>query len=339
MFAHCSYHLLDSLMPPSDTEDVSNRDSLLRLQNICACAIVRDEGNYETLRQTPKHLHKILWKAYLRDEYYTYIENLDKYNNGNFGNANRLYKIIQELLCTWPYEEFTLKEVMPKLPPRLNSFSSFWNAEEYGPSYQISSNLLSLFNNVSFSIANIILTCSMDDFPECKMENWKIKKINLSGFNVFELDAITDMAEEVESIENYEPFLKNSFGKLEVILDVELTASPISDIEGVLDKLACKYSNHLNPVVLKFGHVELFNTYHSSDEDLYPSWGIHQTKDVARLIERLVKDGAESISLHECSDTGSDILEKVFENNVCQENILSLELVSCVSALNVVAVF
>ena len=61
MFANCSYHLLDSLVPPSVDEDILTKKYLTSLQYKCSLAIVMNPRNASILHNTPAHLHKVLW--------------------------------------------------------------------------------------------------------------------------------------------------------------------------------------------------------------------------------------------------------------------------------------
>lgn len=301
MFDHCSYHLLDSLVPPSADGDRYIHASLLRLENICAYAIVRNEKNNETLNKIPAHLLKTLWKAYLRNEYYT----------------QRSLDDLPKLLCHWPHEQFILKDVMPKFPPRLNSFASFWDANDFGPSYQNTIYLLQFYENV----VNIIFNFSiiMSDISTEHPCVYKIRKIDLSGFYTFNLEDMTG----IKRINN--PFPEKSHEKLEIILDVNLPLDVyINDAAGVQNRLAHFYSNPSNSVVLKYSHVSLY--------------GSHQAKEVTQLMEILVNNGTISISLGGDIRV-SEVMANVFENNANQENILAVELVDCVSSLNFVQYF
>ncbi|CAL4113267.1 unnamed protein product [Meganyctiphanes norvegica] len=260
-----------------------------------------------------------------------HIDSLDKYENGDildkyFIHEGSLNKVIPELLYHWPHKEFILKEVIPKFPPRLNSFSSFWDPDEDGPYHNNSVYLSGFFSNLLESIYDTFLKCFMGKLPEHK-KTCKIRKINLSGFKNFEMGTYSDITEEVE---NYKPFFKYGSGKLEVIFDVDLPCGPISHME-FLDKLENTYSNSSNHVVFKFRHVTVCSSYYNSDL----SWVNYQKKDITQLIERLVNNGAESIYLIPgSSNTSSDILEKVLENIACQDNIKSIKLLRCASKLN-----
>lgn len=55
-------------MPPST--DVANKQSLMSLEHLSAVAIAKDTRNHQILAQTPAHLHKVIWRAYLTDKYY-----------------------------------------------------------------------------------------------------------------------------------------------------------------------------------------------------------------------------------------------------------------------------
>ena len=58
MFGNCSYHVLESLIPPAPSEDVFIQKSVLRLENTCAASIAKHGINNKTLSlsQTPAHL-------------------------------------------------------------------------------------------------------------------------------------------------------------------------------------------------------------------------------------------------------------------------------------------
>ncbi|CAL4064035.1 unnamed protein product [Meganyctiphanes norvegica] len=333
MLDNGTYHLLDSLVTPSVDEDLSNKVSFLRLENICACTIARNKRNCQILSKTPKHLHKILWESYLKDEYYAHIDSLNKYEKGDlmvkyFEHEGSLNKIIPELLYHWPYEEFILKEVIPKFPPRLNSFSSFWDPDEDGPYHNYSVFLFGFFKNLLDRLYDTFLKGFMGDLPEHN-KACKIRRINLSGFKNFELGAYEDTSFITEEVENYKPFFKYSSGKLEVIFDVELPCGPIRDME-YLEKLEYTYSNSSSPVVLKFGHVTVFSFYYNSDGSRVD----YEKKDITKLIEKLVNNGAESICLNANTVISSEKIEKVLENITCQDNIKSIKLENCASKLN-----
>ena len=57
-------------MPPSTDVDVANKQSLMSLGHLSAVAIAKDTRNHQILAQTPAHLHKVIWRAYLTDKYY-----------------------------------------------------------------------------------------------------------------------------------------------------------------------------------------------------------------------------------------------------------------------------
>ncbi|CAL4163444.1 unnamed protein product [Meganyctiphanes norvegica] len=324
MFDHCSYHLLDSLVPPSVDEDKANQDSLLSLQSICACAIVRNERNCQTLSVTPIHLHKIIWKSYLRDEYYAYKDSFDRYYEDNLSKVypckDSFNTFIPELLYHWPYKEFKLKEVMPKYPPRLSRFTSGLDDEDYDPMFQNNRHLSEFLNSISKKILSTFLVGFMDNLPEHEKQTCMLRKIDMSGFYIVDLCTTSDF---VERQGHYKPYFKNNLERLEVIFDVSLPSDPISDIERFLDELACIYSNSSYPVDLKFSHVSMRDT-----DDQNGSCDQIHTKDVVNLIEKLVNNGTESIDLYTDSHTenGLEILKKVFENNSNQENISSIKI-------------
>ncbi|CAL4121113.1 unnamed protein product, partial [Meganyctiphanes norvegica] len=322
MFDNSYYHTLDSFVPPSANDNISIQSSRLRLENICAIAIVRNERNCQTLSETPTHLHQILWKAYLRDEY-------DMHED----SGCKLGKI-PELLYNWPHKEFILKEVMPTIPPRLNRFASFWDVSESICPFRKTSHIIKLkefhekvVNMIAASTfmidhENLASPINIFEVPIYK-HDFKIRKIDISGFHIFNLENITGMEKMNE------PIFKNCVDKLEVTLDVSLyRQKPCLDgIEvalNQLNELAQSYSNSSNSVAFKFGHVSL-----------YTDWLNSQTQDVTHLLEILVSNGTVSIYLGGNIE-GSDIIEEVFKNNASQANILAVELVTSAYSLNFV---
>ena len=134
MFRHkykYTFHISDSLLPPSVNDDGHMKGTGISLENLCANVIVRN-GSCKIFSITPRHLYKILMSTYLRDKYYKYFDLLDKYSSdlNATGNNNRIHGLsnpdfrylcasgsnLPELLYHWPDREFILKEVMPLLP-------------------------------------------------------------------------------------------------------------------------------------------------------------------------------------------------------------------------------
>ena len=60
------------LDPPSTDIKTYVKESKLCLENISACAVVRNERKCHLVSNTPSHLHKILWRAYHMDEFYSH---------------------------------------------------------------------------------------------------------------------------------------------------------------------------------------------------------------------------------------------------------------------------
>ncbi|CAL4126763.1 unnamed protein product, partial [Meganyctiphanes norvegica] len=316
-----SYTFLDSYVPPSAEEDIYIHNSLQRLEHICACTIVRNERNCQILTKTPVHLYKILWKAYLRDEYYAQGE------SENF-NLNHL----TELLLHWPYEEFILKDLMPRFPPGLNYFS-FFSTGKFGGAYdQKMTDLSNFHKKVVGTIALTFLIHFKDyyiydsDFyynsyiqyivPD-NHNNFKIRKLDISGFYSFDLQYDFQNAAEFMMIN--EPFLNNNVGKLEVTLDIDISENneyPFPDgIAGILNWLTYSQISPSDSGILKLGCVNLivFEGIKTDDTQIIP------------LIERLINNGTESLYLNFLDVDHSEIMENVLQNNENQANIHSVK--------------
>lgn len=161
MFQNCSYHELDSLVPPSPNVDKSIQQSLISLENICAVSIVKDGRNNKTLSQIPAHLHKVLWRAYLTDKYYAH-----EYCAYDFS-----FDELPELLYHWPYEEFILKDLMSSFPPRLDDFADIgdpavWNWFELPPYEQNIEKIEGFYSKIIDTIISTITEGFSDSSSE-----------------------------------------------------------------------------------------------------------------------------------------------------------------------------
>ena len=269
MLSHSSYHILESLMPPSIDEDVSNKESALRLENLSACAVVRNIRSYKTLSELPTLLHKIMWKAYLSDEYYMYKDRFEKhYDDGGYiGDGPKLLlDELQELLLHWPHEKFILKELMPILPPKLyqhNHIYSFGRPranESCSYYYENKNYLLSFYEKVAKVIVNMFKKTDNHTHLEYTQRG-KLRQINLSGFFVFNWYKF-----KTDFIHMHCPFTKQDADKIELVVDMDIydiaDALDLKDvhIEYDLQKLTPTgpdSHNSSKSVSLKFGHVRL----------------------------------------------------------------------------------
>ncbi|CAL4070300.1 unnamed protein product, partial [Meganyctiphanes norvegica] len=133
MFSY-KYHIIDNLIPPTKEADKNLQDSLLRLESLSACVIARNSHKCKPkiLTKVPPQFHSIIWKAYIRDEYYKYRDDYtsDKWTRNM---RSKLLSGLSDLLYHWPKEEFILKEVMPTFPAKLSWFSLLWH--EYDVEY------------------------------------------------------------------------------------------------------------------------------------------------------------------------------------------------------------
>lgn len=303
MYMHCngtlntySYHTLDSLVPPSSNEC---QNSPVSLEELCAYASVSYGHICPLLSNTPLPtlLHKVIWKAYLRDEYYEYIDLLHEYfsNKENVDQYEEpelcLYEL-PELLYHWPHELFTLKEVMPTFPSRFNPFSSIciWDAEieecESGP-YAMNGRYLHMFYQ---NVVNTIVQTFSSYYNESSIEQhkhfWRVRKIDVSGFYPLTLQDL----EEIKEC----PFpLFDSIGMLEIFVDVDVDepldfeGNESDDGNGILPR----FSDPSNSVVLKFvnvhGHMGGFIRLQG------PYIGLCGTENIKQLIKPSVNSRAK----------------------------------------------
>ncbi|CAL4245589.1 unnamed protein product [Meganyctiphanes norvegica] len=288
MYDNCSYHILDSLVPPSADEDNTFQNSLLRLEHICACAIVKDfssENTNQILSKTPAPLHKIIWKAFLTDRYYK-IEDDEELNFEDIEEIDE----IKDLLYHWPREEFVLKELMPKLPSRLNDFHSVWDDDTF--TYGLfgfcsepirNTKVLEFYELVVTTIVRSLWYVFIPFLYDARNKQLKqkhtckIRKINISGFHT---NLSEDLKDNLGTIND--ALLINSNGKLEVTLDVQLDDDDDDyGIEESLNELEHCYSQYTDSINFKIAHVSLFG----------------QISEAKRLIHKLVNNGTVSIDL------------------------------------------
>ncbi|CAL4103794.1 unnamed protein product [Meganyctiphanes norvegica] len=347
MFDNCSYHLSESLIPSADEEDNFFQDSLLRLESICACSIVRSEKNCQILSETPAPLHKIIWEIYLRDEYNTRTQHGKQILYENKENENML-EGLPELLYHWPYEEFILKELMPKFEPRLGEFSFlsdtghfklqqpfYWNhdnKDNWQIFHKIVVNTIVRTFLINFkdkmSLRNRYVGKDNSSLKQTHMNTHKIKLINVCGFYTFYL--YSDLLDYIEIMGIDEPILKNNNGKLEVILDIDIQNArhacwadiSIGGIASAVHRFAYSQLNSSNPVVLKFNHVAL-------DSYMDHNTATVDVTKMEQLIKMFVKDyGTVSLKLIDDNGIGSTLVMKnAFKNNENQSKILSVTMI------------
>ncbi|CAL4193468.1 unnamed protein product [Meganyctiphanes norvegica] len=312
MFQNCSYHLLDSLIPPSAEKDKCIQDSLLRLESMCACSIVRSERNCQILSETPKPLHKIIMEAYLKDSYSFIAQNGEQ---NIWPRDEDMLVGLPELLYHWPHEDFILKEVMPKFQPRLSDFSFF--SDILHKFYTlvvktiIRTFLINFKDNLSHSNRNVVL--------QTHVNACKVRKINVSGFYTFYFYSFSeDYIGMMGWMSMDEPILNNNGGKLEFILDIDIQNYEIS-IDGIgicenpshiLNRFAYSQFNSPNSVVIRFNHVSVGCT------------------QLEKLIKGLVHDSG-TVSLKLQGDHHTDIsavMENSFKFNENQSTIISVEI-------------
>ncbi|CAL4250849.1 unnamed protein product [Meganyctiphanes norvegica] len=145
MLDGCLYHLLESLIPPTDND---KHDFLLQLQYLCACALLKDTNvAIKILPQIPSKLFKQIFKA---NVYRCYYKN--EFDETNLQSFN-------QLIYHWPYENFNLTEVMPPLPPYNYNFS-IWKPginQQNGPLETTKHNLDSFYKTLIGHLLNIFL--------------------------------------------------------------------------------------------------------------------------------------------------------------------------------------
>ncbi|CAL4183895.1 unnamed protein product, partial [Meganyctiphanes norvegica] len=226
---------------------------------------------------------------------------------------------LTELLYHWPHEEFNLKKVMPTIRPRLNKFAYYWSPYHLSPYHKNSEVLFNFHGRVVKSISRYFMNDYEERFPELHKHTCKIRKINTSSYYSFIYRNIKDQMTE------YEPFLKNSIGKLEVNLDT-IFAGNIKDIEHAT---ISSYSNSSSSVRFKFKHaaINLIDSYEA--EELTP------------LLEKLANNGTVSISIGGSSgfNIGSEVMENAFKirshtTSASQVNILETQLAGSATSLN-----
>lgn len=299
-YSNCSYDILESWVPLSTDEEKYIKESLLRLENISACAVVRNGRKCQTLSNTPAPLHKILWKAYLRDEFYAHRDE----------EAELCLDGLPELLCHWPNTEFNLKEVMPKL------HTGFWFKEpstdenDYGLGAFYSKVVLAIVKtfNISYDYISV----------EEHVLNCNIVKIDISGFHRFDWNEFQ--------------LLLNNFVNLEVILDVETNEDEFGAfvVEQIDQKGRLTYHNKSSNfnVVIKFRHVMICG----------PSIGEGYERDYltrTQLVGNVLNNGAISLFID-----GYETTENMFKNNENRVNIVDLGPVILEdSSLNIVQYF
>ncbi|CAL4107378.1 unnamed protein product [Meganyctiphanes norvegica] len=331
MLRVCSYQILDSLVPPSVEENKCIQDSLLRLESICACSIVRSK-NCQILSETPTHLYKIMLKAYLRDEYYTqirhdfgackprisYIYNDLWFRRWPGPKDECMLGGLSEILYHWPHEEFDLKEVMPKVPSRIRDFSletgnSKFPSILYDKKVETINDFYEMVVNVIFrkmlmKSKDTLSHSTMHVVQKTHVNTCKIRQINVSGMNTFQW--YNHLKDYIGHMGISEPILNN--GKLEIILDIDTHRCHAN-----VNRFAYSQLNSQNSVVLRFNHMSLELTDHSPV-------GVTQ---MAQLIKMLVKDFG-TVSLHLFGGSITDIsavMETAFENNEKQSNIISVQ--------------
>ena len=99
------YETIDHNTPPTLEEDNGIKNTLLRLESITACLIMKNKNKCNILSQVPCSLHTVIWKAYLREKYYNHR---DLFCNENILSID--FSGLFELLHQWPKDDFALNE-------------------------------------------------------------------------------------------------------------------------------------------------------------------------------------------------------------------------------------
>ena len=251
----------------------------------------------------------VLWRAYLTNKYYANESNFDE---------------IPDLLLTWPYEEFVLRELIPCLPSKLEDFVYVRDKalQALNPYGRNRNKLEFFYTNVVYTIMNALtnrsnVSASVQNGHYCKMMHIDISGIYIGIGCMMYMDQITEM------IEIKEPFLKNSIGKLEILLDVyiDVDNTDILTIEAYTKRLnGNTYYNSFDSISLKFNHITLSDNFETCDM-------------FTGFIEGLMANGPKSIALDGKFD-GSDILQRVTKLNKPLDHILAIMFHHCDSSLS-----
>ena len=93
---------------------------------------------------------------------------------------------VAELLYHWPQAVFNLKEVMPKLLPGfISEFTLSYTSELESPFTANRDCLLHFYKEVVTAIVNTLNTNYNSKSIELHKDNWKIRKIDVTGFHAF----------------------------------------------------------------------------------------------------------------------------------------------------------
>ena len=141
--------------------------------------IVRNKRKCHLVSNTPAHLHKILWKAYLMDEFYSHRNYIHEEPEAKVNLVG-----LPELLFHWPYKEFNLKEVMPFLyNPHPFKDPTGDKVEEVPFNEFTGTSRSSFYSKVVLSIVKTF--SAIYDFisAEYHIRNFKIVKLDISGYH------------------------------------------------------------------------------------------------------------------------------------------------------------